>query len=312
VEHAFDFDPTYGYSREQLLAVEVPKGPEDFDSFWRETAAENARIPLRLESKQVESPAADFDLFEVGFDSWGGVRIGGWLVVPERVERGFVVGHGYGGREGPELGLPAENAAALFPCAPGFHRSARADIPGNSQEHVVHLIESRERYILRACVASLWSAASALLELCSQVGEELFYAGGSFGGGLGALALPWEQRFRKGYLSVPTFGQHPIRVQCACEGSGKAVRNYYLKHSEVSQVLQYYDAATAATRVEIPVLVSPALFDPAVPPPGQFAVYNGLGEGSELFVLRAGHFEYPGQGEELERLEAEKVNFFAS
>jgi cephalosporin-C deacetylase len=312
VEHSFNFDPTYGYSQEQLLAVEVPKGPEDFDPFWQETAAETAAIPLHLESKQVESPVDGFNLFEINFDSWGGVRSGGWLVVPEQVERGFVMGHGYGGREGPEFGLPAENAAAIFPCAPGFHRSARVDIPDNSQEHVVHLIESRETYILRACVASLWSAASALLELYPQVGEELYYAGGSFGGGLGALALPWEKRFRKGYLSVPTFGQHPIRVQCACEGSGKAVRSYYMRHPEVSEVLQYYDAATAATRVEIPVLVSAALFDPAVPPTGQFAVYNGLGEGRELFVLKAGHFEYPGQGEEQKKLETVKRAFFAS
>lgn len=90
-----------------------------------------------------------------------------------------------------------------------------------------------------------------------------------------------------------------------------SVRSYYLRHPEVSEVLQYYDAATAATRVEIPVLVSPALFDPAVPPPGQFAVYNGLGEGRELFVLKAGHLEYPGQAEEQGRLEAAKERFFA-
>ncbi|MEZ5576382.1 MAG: hypothetical protein R3F44_12440 [Candidatus Competibacteraceae bacterium] len=38
--------------------------------------------------------------------------------------------------------------------------------------------------------------------------------------------------------------------------------------------------------------VAAARFDPAVPPPGQFAVYNALAGPKELFVLRAGHFDH--------------------
>ena len=69
---------------------------------------------------------------------------------------------------------------------------------------------------------------------------------------------------------MPTFGHHPLRVECPCQGSGNAVREYLQARPEVMDVLQYYDAATAAGYIESPTLVSPALFDPKVPPPGQF------------------------------------------
>ncbi|MDD5323659.1 MAG: hypothetical protein PHD43_24270 [Methylococcales bacterium] len=31
----YGFDPTYGYSLQQLLAVKAPKEPKDFDGFWQ-------------------------------------------------------------------------------------------------------------------------------------------------------------------------------------------------------------------------------------------------------------------------------------
>ena len=111
-----------------------------------------------------------------------------------------------------------------------------------------------------------------------------------FGGGLGALALPYDPRFKKAHLRVPTFGHHPLRLQCPCNGSGESVRRHHAQHPEVRNVLQYYDAATAASRIAIPTIGAPALFDPAVPPPGQFAVCNAL---SDMHILSAGHFDHP-------------------
>ena len=32
-----DFDPTFGYTRDQLLAAEAPPPPDDFEAFWRDT-----------------------------------------------------------------------------------------------------------------------------------------------------------------------------------------------------------------------------------------------------------------------------------
>jgi cephalosporin-C deacetylase len=311
--HAFAFDPTYGYDRDRLLALTPPPEPEGFADFWRGTRDEAASVPTRIEVRPIPCPEPALEAFEVRFDAWGGFRIGAWLVRPRgrAPSHGLVVGHGYGGRDQCPFGPPTQRHAALYPCAPGFHLSARPDLPDVADRHVVHGIETREGYLIRGCVASLWAAAGALLELHPELVGRLGYSGGSFGGGLGALALPWDERFVRGHLLVPTFGHQPLRLQCPCVGSGESVRRWRADHPEVLEVLPFYDAASAAVRIAIPMLMAPALFDPAVPPPGQFAVANAPAR-RELVVLSAGHFAYPGQAQEDAAHAAAADRFFAA
>jgi cephalosporin-C deacetylase len=314
LEHSFPFDPTYGYSLEKLLAVPAPDGPADFEEFWRSTRTEAMDAPLGLEAREVPSPHPGHALFEVEFDSLGGVRIGAWITVPRKGPRhgGWVVYHGYGGRGGPDFDLPAPAGPAIFPCARGFNRSASRDIPGEAMRHVVHGIKTRETYVHRGCVADVWRAASALLTLHPEVAEDLRYYGGSFGGGMGALAVPWEDRFRTAFLDIPSFGNHPLRVTLPCTGSGASVRRHWRRHPEVLDVLAYFDAATAAQYITIPAFVAAATFDPAVPPPGQFAIYNAIPEPKELFVRTAAHFTSPYEVPEGKKLHRRLSSWFTS
>lgn len=291
IQHPFHFDPTYGYDRAALRAVQPPAALDDFALFWEQTFQETMALALNIKQRPLAMTHKKYKFSYIEYDTLGEWRIGAWLMVPHdgEVTRTAVMGHGYGGRGEPDTALPLENTAVLFPCAPGFSLSARADTPDEAMGHVVHGIESRETYILRPCVAMIWSAASVLQTLFPAA-ERLFYLGNSFGGGLGALALAWDGRFERAWLGLPTFGHHPIRLQCECVGSGEAVRRYALVHPEVREVLTYYDAAVAAQLIEMPVLVSPAVFDPAVPPPGQFAVANAL-RNKQLLALDAGHYE---------------------
>ncbi|MEX0774763.1 MAG: acetylxylan esterase [Phycisphaeraceae bacterium] len=312
--HEFLFDPTYGYDDAALLRVPAPVGPADFAEFWRATFGQAMAVTLNLSMRRIESPRADTELYEVEYDSLDGVRIGGWLTRPADgvVQRGVVVGHGYGGREAPDFNLPGPPAATLQFCARGFHRSARADLPDLAARHVTHGIDDRRRYIIRGCVADVWLAASALLAWMPQTAGNLHYHGRSFGGGLGALALPWDCRFARAYLHVPTFGNQPLRVTLTCNGSGHWVTRYWREHPQVlDEVLAYYDAATAARHIHIPVLVSVARFDPAVPPPGQCAVYNGLPGPRQLVWFEAGHFGYPNEAKDNEQLNAALCRFFS-
>jgi cephalosporin-C deacetylase len=300
IEHPFDFDPTYGYDEAALLAVPAPPEPGDFESFWRVTFEQARAIPLRMSVTPTSSPQADVEVYHVEYDSLDGVRIGGWLTRPAdgQVQRGVVVGHGYGGRDVPDLNLPGPPAATIQFCARGFHRSARADLPNDSSRHVTHGIADRETYIIRGCVADLWLAASALLQWAPETAGRLHFHGGSFGGGLGALALPWDERFTRAHLRVPTFGNQPLRVTLPCNGSGHWVTRYWREHPQVLEVLAYYDAATAARRIRVPTHVVVARFDPAVPPPGQCAVYNALSCPRELQWHAVGHFATPAVAED--------------
>ncbi|HYE36650.1 acetylxylan esterase [Methylocaldum sp.] len=306
------FDPTYGYSLESLLRVGWPEEPGDFVDFWESRYRRTLTIHPDPEMTRCKGDHPDFDVYDIGYRSTDGFIIGGWLLKPKRepIRRGLVVGHGYGGREAPDFDLPVGEAVILFPCFRGLARSRRPPVPDNPAGHVLYEIDRRDRYILGGCVEDLWLAVSTLISAFPHIEGHIGYLGISFGGGIGALALPWEPRIRIAHLNVPTFGHHPLRLTLRTLGSGEAVRRYERRHGSVLETLRYYDAACAARHIHIPVHVAAALFDPVVAPPGQFAIYNALAGPKSLFVLQAGHSDYPEQREQERELLAELRTFF--
>lgn len=311
--HSHSFDPSHGYTLDDLFKVPAAEGPADFADFWRRTYAEVRQIPLHIAKRQVASNDGNYHLFEIEYDSLGGARIGGWISVPkdEKIERGVVVGHGYGNVVGETYQTPGPAAVVLGVSKRGLGRSQHPAIPNVTAEHVLHGIQDKETYIHRGCVADVWCSATALLALYPEIADNLHYYGSSFGGGIGALALPWDARFKKAFLGVPTFGNHPLRITLPCTGSGKSVQEYYATHPEILDVLQYFDSSTAAKHIAIPTITSCAVFDPAVPPAGQFAVYNALRCPKEIHILPAAHFEYPALEENLAKMR-EKIAAWCS
>lgn len=319
-------DATYGYDEAALRAVGAPEEPPGFAEFWqdlyRQARAVHVRPHLTRSRAGVsratyaddalgELPPHEergghkwWDVYNLEFTSLGNVRLGGWVVLPVQgpIEQAVVVGHGYGGREAPSMeGIP-ERTAAVFPVTRGQpSRSLLPDIPAETSKHVLHGIESIHTYVHGGSVADIWCATTALLAVLPEKPEKLSYIGSSFGGGIGAMAMPWDARFDAAVLRVPSFGNHPLRLTMPCRGSGEAVRRYAEEHPEVREVLHYFDAAVAARRIRMPSLLGPALWDPSVPPPGQFAVCNAVPENKEIFVLSAGHAAYPGDAAELAR-----------
>ena len=311
IEHDFEFDPTCGYSEADLLAMGLPETePEDFCDFWQDTYEQTLQIKSEISQRRIWSPSPDVAVYELRYKSFGGIDVGAWLSVPKNPVGGIVEGHGYGGIARPSL---YDDFAVIAPCIRGFNLSNSPDIPWNSAEHVIHGIENKESYVLRGSVADIWRAASVLLELFPGLSGNLNYTGGSFGGGLGALSVPWERRLKTAYWHVPTFGHHPSRLLFQSTGSGESVRKYHANHPEAVEVLKYFDAATAAQYVKIPVLCSPALFDPCVLPPGQFAVNNAVPEQYRTTVIYpAGHYFIKENVPVQEKIDKLKREMFAS
>lgn len=310
--HGYPFDPCYGHTLESLLAVSPPPEPEDFSEFWRaryRRALQVAPKPVLSESRQTHP---DCEVKDIVYESTDGFRIGGWLLTPKAgpVRRALVVGHGYGGRDGPELALPVGEAAYLFPCFRGLSRSRREGVSDNPAFHVLHDIDKPQRYIIGGCVEDVWVGVSVLLELFPQIRGHVGYQGTSFGGGIGAMALAWDGRIRRGALNVPTFGHQPLRLGLPTIGSGDAVARFERQRGHVMDTLKYYDGALAARHITVPVHVAAALFDPVVAPPGQFAIYNALAGPRELFVVDGGHFDYPARAEQEARLFRDLQRFF--
>lgn len=266
----------------QTQPAEIP----GFADFWRQQYATAIAVP----TPATITPEGQRGTHRISAVIWtqpSGIRIGGWLSQPTAAPTcAVVVGHGYGGREDVDPECLPPGAIGLFPCMPGFHRSADPALPDQSATHVVHGIAHRESYLLRDCVEALWRSFDVLA--ARFPGLPLGYFGSSFGGGLGALAMPWEPRCRAAVLEVPTFGNHPVRLTIPCTGSGEAVRQYHRLHPEVTEVLAWYDAAVAAKHLRCPTLIAPADSDPAVPGPGQWSVAEAV-PGGVIHRLTAGH-----------------------
>jgi cephalosporin-C deacetylase len=311
--HPFGFDPTYGLGIDELRAIRPPQGPPGFDEFWRARHAAALRVDPQPRLSESGSSHPDWHVHDVAYTSTNQFQIGGWLLLPRAgpVRRGLVVGHGYGGRDQPDFDIPVSETAVLFPCFRGLSRSRRPPISSDPDWHVLTDIDQPERYILGGCVEDLWLAVSVLTGLYPGLDGRIGYIGASFGGGIGALALPFDRRIDRGHLVVPTFGNMPIWLSVPTVGSAHAVQNYRKTHRDVLKTLSLFDAATAATRIDIPMLVAVARFDPAVPPPCQFSIANALPASNrrEIVILDAGHFDYPASGEQNAQL-SEKVRVF--
>jgi cephalosporin-C deacetylase len=310
----YGFDPTYGYSLSQLLAVKTPKEPKDFDLFWQERYQKALSVTPQPQTKIINENRRGWSVFDIRYTSTDNFPIRGWLLLPASgvVKRGLIIGHGYGGRDEPDFHLPFKDAALLFPCFRGLALSAQPSISSEPKWHVLHDINQRDRYILGGCVEDVWLAVSAMLSLFPHTAGRLGYLGISFGGGIGALALALESRFSKGHLNVPTFGHQPLRLRLATNGSAHSVQQYCrTNNKQTLKVLRFYDAALAAKRITMPIHCACAKFDPCVAPPGQFAIFNALPGKKQLFILDAGHHSYPNQAQQEHELIKELDAFFA-
>jgi hypothetical protein len=122
VRSRLPFDPTYGYNKAQLQEIRPPADvPHDFEAFWRATFSESSAVPLRLEVEPVESLSAGWTMNVMRYNTLNEVRVGAWVLAPadaSRIRRGFVVGHGYGGRSAPQWPLSFDDAAYIFRVRP--------------------------------------------------------------------------------------------------------------------------------------------------------------------------------------------------
>jgi cephalosporin-C deacetylase len=311
--HPYKFDPTYGLELEDLLALRPPAAPSNFDAFWQIRYGAALCVSPQPQLRQSASSHPDWLVHDITYISTDDFPIGGWLLLPTdgNVTRGLVVGHGYGGRDQPDFDIPVKETAVLFPCLRGLSRSRRPPISSDPAWHVLHDIDDPERYILGGCVEDLWLAVSVLTQLYPQTRGRIGYSGISFGGGVGALAIAFDPRIDRGHLALPTFGNMPLWLTLHTLGSGASVQIYQKTHPDVLETLRLFDSASTATRIQVPMLMAVARFDPAVAPPCQFSVANGLPTSidHETVILDAGHCDYPG-GETQNALHLDKVRRF--
>lgn len=306
-------DPFDSFPLEDLLRVSTPAAPKDFNEFWQAAYQQALALNVQPVLRKTAQVHGAWRVYEVSFPSTKQVTIRGWLLLPlaQEPKRGFVISHGYGGRTEPDFHLPFPDAALFFPCARGLGKSAVTPFSTDPYWHVLHDIDKPKEYVLKGCVEDLWLSISAMEQLLPKIKGRIGFLGISFGGGIGALALAQETRIAKAHLNVPTFGNHRLRLRLPTNGSGRALQDFFQRHPRMLlRTLRYYDAANAASSITIPMHFALALRDPVVTPAGQFAIYNQVKSEKQLFVLEAGHDEYPNKEERERALLVELYHFF--
>lgn len=303
------FDPTYGMSTQALLNCTAPERadePVDFDAFWRSIGEETRAVdpdprlgdwrPWRYAGGIPDGgDGAGYEIADITYSSLDGFRIGGWLVRPVGgADQIAVCGHGYEGRTDAACDDVAPTALCIYPVARGL--PTRSEVPGigrgpGETHHVIWGIESPRDYAVVKSAADYSLAATVARSLLPDA-QRMIYHGGSFGAGVGVMMLSIDDRFDGAVLSVPTFGDQPERVTQHSLGSGEIARAFVREHPSTLETLRYADAASAARRVRVPVFAAPALADPVVPPPGQFAVVDGLAGPVWRHVLAGGHGQW--------------------
>lgn len=308
------FDPSYGYTLDMLLAVPSPETPKDFVDVWSHYYHSALSIKPQPKVKDTGREVGDFSLHQIEYQSTDEVTIRGWLLKPKTqdTKRVCIVGHGYGGCEQPsdKLSLPMDDCAYLFICYRGISESRIEGVPEDPNYHVLYNIHDRDQYIIKGCVEDTWLAVSAAQALFPSLNEHIGFMGISFSGGIGALAIAADQRIKLAHLEVPTFGNQALRLELPSTGSANAVQSFAKSHPDVIDTLAYYDAAIAARSITIPMHIAAALADPVVAPPGQFSIYNELSTNKKLFVLEKGHSDYENYQQQQDELLAALTVFF--
>lgn len=310
--HTYPFDPAHGYSLDDLVQLTPPEPPGDFADFWRAKHASALSVVPKPKLRDTGIDWRNWRVFHLSYSSTDRVRVKGWLLLPASgvIKRGFVIGHGYTGRTEPDIHLPFDDAAMLFPCFRGIGLTRHGTISSDPQWHVLHDIHDRSKYVLGGCADDLWCGVTALLRVCPEAAGHVGYLGISFSAGIGALALPWDDRIRRGHLNAPTFGHQSLRLKLGSVGSAASVQRFARMHPGIMHTLPYFDAASAARFIRQPMHFACAKFDPAVAPAGQFAVFNAVPGEKSLFTLTAGHHPYANQPHEERELLREIDNFF--
>ncbi|WP_394242327.1 acetylxylan esterase [Vibrio astriarenae] len=295
-KHDFGFDPTYGYDLNQLMHVGKSEEPKDFGSFWQNKYRNAVSVKPHINIQDTGKTENNWRVFDCYYDSTNGIRIGGWLLMPhnQEINGAVIYAHGYGGIDYPDTSWNLNNTAILMPCVRGIGRSPEHDVSPDPYWHVLHHIQDKNQYIIAGCIQDLWCGINALVSLFPQIIHNIGFVGDSLGGGLGVFTSAFDPRVQLSHFHVPTFGNSALRLTMPCLGSTQALIDFD-DRTVINQTLPYFDTSIAAKYLKTPTYWGLAKFDPFVAPPGQFSAYNACLSDKELYVLDAGHFEYPNE-----------------
>jgi cephalosporin-C deacetylase len=279
------------FTREELLQIKGDTPVEGFKAFWEKQYADarNWKCSYNIES-ELWSPDPDCRIYRLRYTSIDGFSIGAWIVRPAISTGGALIAHGYGHPATPPL-VSTPGRTSIMPCVRGLGLSQCKEIPWQLGKHALFGFEDPEKYVITGGVRDLWIALTIMVDMFPDTADNILCTGGSLGGAMGAMCIPWDERIHYGDLNIPTLGGRILLAhETSPDGPGEARRQKALASEAGMRIIDFCNASAAAQFIRVPTLITPALSDPVVPPPGQFAVANAIPEAFRIMRIReAGH-----------------------
>jgi cephalosporin-C deacetylase len=271
--------------RDPSVFTGTSKRPADFDSFWFDTLADLATVPPNATFKKDELRSDEaVDVFDVRYDSYGGMRIAGWYARPAGRNAqmpGLLTVPGYVN----EPKIPKDWARlgyAVFSAAPRGKLRSNSDFNPGYPGLLTHNITDRDGYAYRGFYMDALRAFDILAALPEVDQRRVGVTGSSQGGALTLLI----SALRMNSVAAAAAGAPYL---CSSMAAASLTHSYpyqeineYLRtnpehESVVREVLSYYDIQHFASAIRTPIVVNIGLQDDVCPPETGFAVFAEIG-----------------------------------
>ena len=288
-----------GYEPEKIKAGSAR--PTDFDAYWDGERARLAReVSFDMRRTKVEAMCdADFDVWKLRCDTFGGKRVWGFLVEPKDRSKEplpLLVNIPGAGPALSEAGTktfkkpgeinlilnahpyePAKDAASQKKLYVEQDRACAKKYGCNYA--IAGGAVSKEEFFFHDALLGIDRAVTWAAALPEVDRKRIFYSGGSQGGGMGIMLCALNPAITRAVFYVPALTDlcgfraghqsgWPLLVERQKSDPAKAV---------ATALAPYFDVAHFAPRVKIPVRVVVGLADTTCPPPCVYAAYNALG-----------------------------------
>lgn len=261
---------------------------EDFETYWRATVDEAVRQPLNAELIPYDLPARGLQCYAVRLDGFGGGRLAGWYVRPERSSAypGLCVYHGYGGRGARPLDLLAYATQGVCVLSldtrgqNGESQDAAAYPEGGQIGWMTRGIRHPVQYYYRYVYADAIRALELLARREEVDAERLAVAGASQGGGIALAVAALSKRPMLALADIPLLCDFRRAIEVAAAGPYGEIPAFLTAfphlHQQVLRTLSYCDVLNLAPWIQCRTVICNCVWDDVCPPSTIFGVYNHI------------------------------------
>ena len=270
--------------------------PNDFDAFWEDTLAQVSQIPLNASVEPVPLRSTpEVEVYDVHFDSLGGVRIAGWYCLPANRQGrlpGMLFVPGYIMDPIIPKALAKQGYAAFSVAPRGKVRSLDQFNPGYPGL-LTHNIVDRDTYAYRGFYIDAVRAFEFLTSQEEVDPARIGVQGSSQGGGLALVVAALCPQVRAASSGVPYLCGFMDAIQLTHTYPYYEINDYLHLYPErepdVRQTLAYFDGINFGPRITCPIIVNVGLQDNVCPPETGYATFEAIASADKKFYPYDGH-----------------------